>query len=80
MALAAVAFPVRFGLEAIGSPDIATIAVAALAGLATYALVIRLAFAATWKDLAMIVTRVAPPLARVGQRLRPRKLAAAGSS
>ena len=80
LALAAIAFPVRFGLEEIGAPDIVTIAIAALAGLAAYALLIRIAFVAVWSDLLMIVTRVVPPLARFEQRLRPRRLATASSS
>jgi O-antigen/teichoic acid export membrane protein len=77
VALAIAALPVRFGLEAIDAPTIVTIALASLAGLAAYALLIRVAFVAVWSDLLMIVVRVVPPLARVGQRLSPRKLATA---
>jgi O-antigen/teichoic acid export membrane protein len=80
VALAAIAFPVRFGLEALGVPDLVTMVVATLAGIAAYALVIRAAFAATWSDLTMIITRVIPPLARIGQRLRPRPYSVAARS
>lgn len=77
VALAAVAVPTRFGLESIGTPDVVTIIAAGLVGLAAYGIVLRTVFPSAWDDVGKVLVRVVPPLARLAQRLRPRKLAPA---
>jgi O-antigen/teichoic acid export membrane protein len=68
--LLAVGFPLRRGFESLDAPSVVTIVVVGCAGLAAYAAVLKVGFAAVWDDLWMLAERVVPQLARL--RLRGR--------
>ncbi|HUN79478.1 MAG TPA: oligosaccharide flippase family protein [Solirubrobacteraceae bacterium] len=69
LALAAVAEPVRLALEPAGMPFV-TLALGGVAGLLAYAVALRLISPATWRDLALLLVRVLPPLERLRRRDR----------
>jgi hypothetical protein len=64
LALAAVSEPVRLALEPAGAP-LLTLALAGMAGLLAYAVVLRLVSPAVWRDLGLLLVRVFPPLGRL---------------
>jgi lipopolysaccharide exporter len=70
LALAAASEPLRLLLEP-ALPPALTIAIAGSAGLAVYAGALRLASPAAWQDLGLLLTRVFPPLARLGRSHQP---------
>jgi O-antigen/teichoic acid export membrane protein len=67
LALAAVSEPLRLALEP-SLPRVLTLAVAGGAGLLAYAGALRLVSPAAWRDLALLLTRVFPPLGRLRVR------------
>lgn len=69
LALAAISEPVRLALEPAGSP-LLTLALAGTAGLLAYAAALRLVSPAVWRDLALLLVRVFPPLGRMQRSTR----------
>ncbi|HSZ68839.1 MAG TPA: oligosaccharide flippase family protein [Solirubrobacteraceae bacterium] len=67
VALAAVTEPLRLALEP-SLPRILTLAVAGGAGLLAYAGTLRVVSPAAWRDLALLLVRVFPPLGRLHLR------------
>jgi O-antigen/teichoic acid export membrane protein len=80
LALIAAGFGVTEGLGALDAPDVVTMFVATAVASLAYLATVRLAFKPVWSDLVMLITRVAPPLARLAASLRrPRRLVPAAS-
>jgi len=73
-ALVAVALPLVHGLEAEGAQALFATIVAAVAGIAAYAAVLRLGFRSTWDDVMLLVRRV------LRREERPARLAVPASA
>jgi O-antigen/teichoic acid export membrane protein len=69
LGLVAVAAPASVALSAAGTPTFVQLAAVTLAGLAAYALTLRLCFPASWADVVTLARRVLPSAPR-GLRLR----------
>jgi O-antigen/teichoic acid export membrane protein len=72
--LAAVAFPIQLGLEAIGMPSLPKMVIVFAAGMLAYLLTLRVAFPKTWADVHLLFDRLGGAQVRkLRMRLRPAK-------